>query len=394
MDIDRFKSVNDSLGHAGGDELLVAAAARMHEMVRASDMLARPGGDEFVVVMRELEDPEEAARGAARLVEQFRRPFAHRGGELFATISVGVTVSSGNGAAEDLLREADAALYGAKAQGRDRVLAFGDGMRDALSTRASIEVRLAQAIEHEELEVWYQPEIDLATGSIVAVEALLRWHHPDGDIYTADRFIQVAEETGLILPLGSWALKTACADAVTWAATTSGPPLTVRVNISTVQLADPELLNAVDSALAASGLEPRYLSVEITEASLLKGAVVVERNLRGLGARGVRIAVDNFGTGYASLSYLREYAISVLKLDRSFVSRVTTSQEEGQLVVGIARLAESLGMTVTAEGVEDVDQAAFLRSAGCSGAQGYLFSAAVPAGEIGPMLSTGFTLPD
>ena len=394
MDIDRFKSVNDSLGHAGGDELLVAAAARMHEMVRASDMLARPGGDEFVVVMRELEDPDEAARGAARLVEQFRRPFAHRGGELFATISVGVTVSSGNGAAEDLLREADAALYGAKAQGRDRVLAFGDGMRDALSTRASIEVRLAQAIEHEELEVWYQPEIDLATGSIVAVEALLRWHHPDGDIYTADRFIQVAEETGLILPLGSWALKTACADAVTWAATTSGPPLTVRVNISTVQLADPELLNAVDSALAASGLEPRYLSVEITEASLLKGAVVVERNLRGLGARGVRIAVDNFGTGYASLSYLREYAISVLKLDRSFVSRVTTSQEEGQLVVGIARLAESLGMTVTAEGVEDVDQAAFLRSAGCSGAQGYLFSAAVPAGEIGPMLSTGFTLPD
>jgi diguanylate cyclase (GGDEF)-like protein/PAS domain S-box-containing protein len=393
IDIDRFKSVNDSLGHAVGDELLVAAAARMQEMVRSSDMLARPGGDEFVVVMRELEDPDEAARGAARLVEQFRRPFAHRGGELFATISAGVAVSSGSGDADDLLREADAALYAAKEQGRDRVLAFGDGMRAALSMRASIEVRLAQAIEQDELAVWYQPEIDLATGAVIAVEALLRWHHPDGDLYSADRFIQVAEETGLILPLGAWALRAACMQAVAWSVTSAGPPLTVRVNISTVQLADPGLLDAVEGALDASGLEARYLSAEITEASLLKGAMVVERNLRGLGSRGVRIAVDNFGTGYASLSYLREYAISVLKLDRTFVSRVTTSEEEGRLLVGIVRLADSLGMTVTAEGVEDIGQAAFLRSAGCSGAQGYLFSAAVPADQIGPMLSTGFTLP-
>ena len=394
IDIDRFKSVNDSLGHAVGDELLVAAAARMQEMVRSSDMLARPGGDEFVVVMRELEDPDEAARGAARLVEQFRRPFPHRGGELFATISVGVTVSSGSGDADDLLREADAALYAAKEQGRDRVLAFGDGMRAALSMRASIEVRLAQAIEQDELAVWYQPEIDLSTGAVIAVEALLRWHHPDGDVYSADRFIQVAEETGLILPLGAWALRAACMQAIAWSAASAGSPLIVRVNVSTVQLADPGLLDAVDDALAASGLEARYLSVEITEASLLKGAMVVERNLRGLGARGVRIAVDNFGTGYASLSYLREYAISVLKLDRSFVSRVTTNDEEGRLVLGIVRLADSLGMTVTAEGVEDIGQAAFLRSAGCSGAQGYLFSAAVPAEQIGPMLSTRFTLPD
>ncbi len=393
IDIDRFKSVNDTLGHAVGDELLMAAASRMQELVRSSDLLARPGGDEFVVVMRELEDPDEAARGAARLVEQFRRPFAHRGGELFATISVGVTVSAGSGDAEDLLREADTALYGAKEQGRDRALAFGDGMRAALSMRAGIEVRLAQAIEQDELAVWYQPEIDLSTGSIVAVEALLRWHHPDGDVYSADRFIQVAEETGLILPLGAWAMRTACAQAAAWAAASGGAPLTVRVNVSTVQLADPGLLDTIDEALTSSGLEARHLCIEITEASLLKGAMTVERNLRGIGARGVHMAVDNFGTGYASLSYLREYAIAVLKLDRSFVSRVTTNEEEGRLVVGIVRLAESLGMTVTAEGVEEAGQAAFLRRAGCAGAQGYLYSAAVPPDEINQLLGKTFEIP-
>ncbi|MCX6431604.1 MAG: EAL domain-containing protein [Actinobacteria bacterium] len=393
IDIDRFKSVNDSLGHGVGDELLVAAAARMQELVRSSDLLARPGGDEFVVVMRELEDPDEAARGAARLVEQFRRPFAHRTGELFATISVGITVSAGSGDADDLLREADAALYAAKEQGRDRVLAFCDGMRAALSMRASLEVRLAQAIEQDELAVWYQPEIDLSTGSIVAVEALLRWHHPDGDVYSADRFIQVAEETGLILPLGAWAMRTACAQAAAWAAASGGPPLTVRVNVSTVQLADPGLLSAIDDALAASGLGARHLCIEITEASLLKGAVTIERNLRGIGARGVRLAVDNFGTGYASLAYLREYAIAVLKLDRSFVSRVTSNEDEGRLVVGIVRLAESLGMSVTAEGVEDASQAAFLRQAGCAGAQGYFYSAAVPPEELALLLGTTFEIP-
>ncbi|MEI7745885.1 MAG: diguanylate cyclase, partial [Chloroflexota bacterium] len=269
MDLDRFKNVNDTLGHATGDDLLVAAAARIGHVMRASDLVARLGGDEFVIVMRDLDDPGEAVRVAGRLVEEFRTPFTLAGAELYSTASVGVAIVTGTtepgitqpgttepGGAGDLLREADTAMYAAKEAGRDRLSVFNEDLRAATTTRLTVEADLRHALERDQFAVWYQPEIDLTTGAVIAVEALLRWHHPDGTVWPADRFIDVAEDTGLILDIGDWALRQACGQAAAWAAARPDRPLTVRVNKSALQIGETRLLPAIDDALAASGLDP------------------------------------------------------------------------------------------------------------------------------------------
>jgi diguanylate cyclase (GGDEF)-like protein/PAS domain S-box-containing protein len=394
LDLDHFKYVNDSMGHGVGDELLRAVAGRIESIVRSGDLVARPGGDEFVIVMRELDDPVDAVRAARRLVHEFRSPFLVHDAELFSTASVGVALAMGIGpestGADDLVREADTAMYLAKDEGRDRLSLFNEELRGAVTSRLSIEGELRRALERHELVVWYQPEIDLATGSMIAVEALLRWHHPSGELYTADRFVEIAEETGLILDIGDWVIREAFRQAATWEQARPDRSLTVRVNLSALQLTEGGLLAAIDEALSATGADPDRLCVEITETALLREAATVHQNLVGIRHRGIRIAIDDFGTGYASLAYLRQYPVDVLKIDRSFITHVMTDDFDRRLVAGVVALAQILGMKVTAEGVEQDDQAALLLQLGCGGAQGFLYSKAVPPEQIDTMFDATF----
>ncbi len=390
LDLDRFKNVNDSLGHAVGDALLRAAADRMLATVRGSDLVARAGGDEFVVVMRDLAAPSEAFHGAWRLVSAFREPFTIEGAEMFTTASIGVAIASNGSQPDDLVREADSALYVAKEDGRDRVSVFNEELRAAATARLTIEGELRHALERDELEVWYQPEIELSSGRVVAVEALLRWRRPNGVIFPAEQFIGVAEDTGLILSIGDWVLQQVCAQAAAWARMPEHAPLTVRVNLSAVQLNEAGLLDSVDRALSDSELDPAVLCVEITETALLRETAVVRENLAGLRSRGIQIAVDDFGTGYASLAYLRDYPVHLLKIDRSFVSTLTTSSRSHGLVAGIVALADALGISVTAEGVETQAQTDVLRALRCPGAQGFLYSPAVPSDELTSLLGRRF----
>jgi diguanylate cyclase (GGDEF)-like protein/PAS domain S-box-containing protein len=385
VDLDRFKIVNDSLGHAVGDELLRIAAARLERTVRLSDLVARPGGDEFVIVMRDVEQPAEALGVAWRIVDAFREAFEVGDSEMYVTASVGVTVSSPTSKADDLIREADTALYVAKGEGRDRVSVFDEDLRAEGSNRLQLERELRHALDNDQLEVWYQPEINLATGAIVALEALLRWRHPDGVVRSAGQFIEIAEETGQILDIGDWVLNEACLRAAAWSHLPGGEHLIVRVNVSALQLAESGLLIAVDEALRSSAVDPSHICVEITETALLRETATTRENLTGLLDRGIRIAADDFGTGFASLSYLLRYPIDVLKIDRSFVDQITTNDQTRRLVAGIISLADALEITVTAEGVERPEQAAMLRSLSCPGAQGFLYSPAVPPDMV-PLL--------
>ena len=386
VDLDNFKHVNDSLGHAVGDRLLVAAAERLRTLARDGEMVARFSGDEFVIVMRALDDPTEAARAAQQIVDAFRQPIAIDGVDVYTTASVGIAAAGVDSTADDLIREADTALFASKAQGRDRIAIFNTELRAAVTDRLTVEAQLRPALERDELVVWYQPEVDMVTGTITAVEALLRWNHPERGLLTADRFIDVAEETGLVLEIGSWVLHTACADAARWNRAHPDRTITVRVNLSARQITERSVLSAIDVALEDSGLPPEFLCVEITETALLRNSARVVDHLRAIRTRGVRIALDDFGTGYASLSYLREYPVDVLKIDRSFVMDITEADFDARLVGGVIALADVLEVDVTAEGVETPEQADLLIALGCERAQGFLYSRAVPAERIEEML--------
>jgi diguanylate cyclase (GGDEF)-like protein/PAS domain S-box-containing protein len=387
IDLDRFKNINDSLGHAVGDALLVAAGARLQGLVRAGDLVGRAGGDEFVVVMRGIRDPEEAQLAATGIVEAFRDPFRDDGRELFATATVGIALSGAESTSVDLLREADTAMYLAKNAGRDRTGVFNDDLRSAVSARLAVENDLRHALSRGELAVWYQPEVSLRTGRVVAFEALLRWSHHDGNVRSADSFIDVAEDTGLILDIGDWVLGQVFSQAAQWS---TADPVTVRFNLSALQLAEAGLLEAIDAALLTSGADPSLLCAEITETALLRQTTTVRENLLGLRDRGLRLAIDDFGTGYASLTYLREYPIDTLKIDRSFIANITTDQHSARLVAGIVCLAQSLAITVTAEGIETTEQARAAVDAGCPSAQGYLYSAAVNPTQADRLRRTTF----
>ena len=389
VDLDHFKHVNDSLGHAVGDQLLGRAAQRLTEAVRDGDLVARLGGDEFVVVMRDLDDPAQAVHVALRVVEEFRKPLVSGATELSTTASVGIslTASTRTGIdATDLLREADTAMYVAKNAGRDGISVFDQQLRKVVDERLRVENELRGALARAELVVWYQPEIDLDDGSVCAVEALLRWRHPSGEIYPAARFIDVAADTGLIVEIGAWVLAEVCAQAAKW----SESGVLIRMNLAPRQLDDANLLHLIDTATASVGLDPSFLCVEITETALLHDTTTVQCNLQGLTERGIAVALDDFGTGYASLTYLRRYHIDVVKVDRSFVTNIATSDRDQRLTAAVVSLAHHLGITVTAEGVEDADQARIVRELGCSGAQGYLYSPAVPPDEIDLMLGSNF----
>ena len=383
MNLDRFKYVNDSLGHNVGDMLLIAAGDRLRGTVQDGDLIGRMGGDEFVVVMRDLDDQAEAVRTAWRIVDSFREAFPSPDGDLFSTASIGVTISRPDSEPSDLLREADTAMYAAKDDGRDRVAVFNDNLRANVTHRLTIEGELRVALERDQLAVWFQPEVELDTGRIVAAEALLRWHHPSGETWTAGRFIDVAEETGLINDIGDWVLDQACIEAATWGTGDRGNPITIRVNVSTRQLADGGLLDAIDAALQTSGLDPAQLCLEITETALLNETATARDNLAGIHDRRVRIALDDFGTGYAALTYIHRYPIDILKIDRSFITDITADNNNDYRLVGaLIAMADHLQLSVTAEGVENQGQADCLKALGCPSAQGYLYSQAVPAEQF------------
>ena len=386
IDLDHFKNINDSLGHGVGDELLRTVACRISGSVRSADLVARLGGDEFVVLLRGLDDPSDAVRLAERLVVESREPITVNGTELYASATVGISESvPGVGpvrGAVDLIREADTAMYAAKAAGRNRIAQFNDDLRQTVDNRLRLEGDLRHALERDELVVWYQPEIDLHDGTVRAAEALLRWHHPNGELLEAAQFIDIAEGSGLILDIGAWVLGQACADAARWARGESPRRLVLRVNLSPLELSQPNLLTTLDGALSASGLDPRLLCVEITEATILSINSTVKANLDGISARGIELAIDDFGTGYGSLTYLRRYPIDVVKVDRSFVTHITTDINDRHLVAGIVALADQLGISVTAEGIETPDQGQVLDAIGCAGAQGFLYSRALPIKEL------------
>ncbi|MEN9644349.1 MAG: hypothetical protein RL238_1018 [Actinomycetota bacterium] len=390
LDLDHFKNVNDSLGHPVGDQLLKAAARRLEDVVRSGDLVARIGGDEFVIVMRDLVESSEALRVALRIVEGFRLPITAAGHELHATASVGVAIAGDDADTESLLGEADTALYRAKDGGRDRASLFNDDLRTAAHARVTLEAQLRPALDLGELAVYYQPEVDLRTGRVCAVEALLRWHHPSGELYAADRFIDVAEEIGMIVDSGNWVVREACAQAAAWCRGDEPLRVGLRLNLSKPQLAEAGLIAAFDAAIAESGVDPTLLCVEISEASLIRPSVTMANNLAELRARGVRLAIDNFGTGYAALGYLRERPVDLVKIDRSFVRDIGVSDYSRRLVAGIAALAQQMGLDVSAEGVETPEQAQYLASLGCTSAQGFLYSPAVPGTEMGVLLRRVF----
>ncbi len=392
LDLDHFKYVNDSLGHAVGDELLVAAAQRLQQVVRGADLAGRLGGDEFVVVMRDLHDPDDALQLAQRIVERFRQPLVASGVDLYATASIGVAYSSAHSDATDLLREADTALYVAKQQGRDRYAVFTDSLRDTVTNRLELGGQLRPAFERSEFEVWYQPEVDLATGEVLAFEALLRWNHRSGEMYNADRFIEIAEETGVLADIGDWVLFQACRAAVTWQAD-GRRGVGLRVNLSANQLAESNLLSTLDQALSMSGLDPSLLCLEVTESALLRENPTARENLAAARARGISISIDDFGTGYASLAYLRDMPIDLIKIDRGFITHIATDDRDQRIVGGIVALARRLGIDVTAEGVETDEQAQILRQMHCLGAQGYLFSHPIPGAAVLPFLHRGLLAP-
>ncbi|MCU1595168.1 MAG: diguanylate cyclase/phosphodiesterase with sensor(s) [Frankiales bacterium] len=384
IDVDRFKVINDSLGHDVGDEVLVEVARRLTAEIAPGDTVARFGGDEFVVLCQELAHAGHALSIAERLQNAVSSPITVNGSELVVTVSTGIALTSGtDDAPSSLLRDADAAMYRAKQSGRARSVVFADEMRDEAMGRLDTEMQLRRAITEEQLRLHYQPLIDLRTGHLVGFEALVRWLHPTRGLVPPAEFIPIAEETGLVVPLGEWVLAEACRQLALWKARyPAHSGLVMAVNLSGVQIVQPDVVARVADILTASGLDPACVALEITESVLMRDAEETMEVLRGLQGLGVRLHVDDFGTGFSSLSYLKRFPVDALKIDRSFVDGVGTDPEDGAIVQAILALASSLGMDTVAEGVETAGQLQALQELGCATAQGFLYSRPLPADEL------------
>lgn len=377
LDLDRFKEVNDSLGHDVGDQLLVEVARRLMSCVGSMGLVGRFGGDEFTVLLSEVDNAETVRVLAERIVAKMSEPLELSGAETFITASVGTALrDDSTGEAEDLLRDADAAMYVAKENGRNRVARFDRSIRDRTVARLELANELHWALERGQFRVHYQPVIDLGTGHTSGFEALVRWAHPVNGIIEPGAFIGVAEDTGLIVPIGSVVLNEACRQAAAWTGIGSQSLISapsMAVNLSARQLMDSTIVDSVSAALAASGLDPDQLVLEITESSLMSDTHVAAEVLGELRALGVHVAVDDFGTGYSSLTYLKRFPVECLKIDRSFVDGLGTGAGDTVIVEALVALARALDIESVAEGVETVAQLDHLRAIGCDRGQGYLF---------------------
>ncbi|HNN36179.1 MAG TPA: EAL domain-containing protein [Pseudomonadales bacterium] len=374
FDLNRFKNINDTLGHTMGDLLLQQVAQRLERVVRVSDTVARLGGDEFTMILTGLHQPNDLQRVMDEVLGQFRQPFRLGEHELFVTTSVGVSLFPRDGEDEEsLIKNADIAMYRAKEQGSNSYQIYSPEFGTRFRQRLTLEADLRKALERNELLLHYQPKIDVNSRRITGIEALLRWQHPTRGLVPPDQFIPIAEETGLILPIGDWVLRKGMEDALPWVRQSSHP-FTLAVNLSPVQLQQPDLVQRVARMLDDSGFNPRHLELELTENLLMTNPKASLETLQQLTATGVRIAIDDFGTGYSSLNYLSRFPIDTLKIDKSFIHDLLDDFNNAEIVSTIVAMGHNLNMTVVAEGVESEAQLAYLRDIGCDEAQGFLFS--------------------
>jgi diguanylate cyclase (GGDEF)-like protein/PAS domain S-box-containing protein len=393
LDLDGFKHVNDSLGHSIGDKLLQSVAARLANCVRGTDTVSRMGGDEFVVLLSEVEQAEDAAITAARMLEAVAKAHTIDEHDIHVTTSIGVSVYPDDGLdAETLIKCADTAMYQAKENGRQSYQFFETTMNARAVERQLIEQGLRRALERKEFTLYYQPKVDLRTGKITGAEALIRWTHPDRGMISPDRFIPVAEASGLIVPIGAWVLREACTRTQSWA-DLGLPPITIAVNVSAREFQNKTFSESLFATLFETGMDPRSLVVELTESVLVKQSDTAALILEILRGRGVHVAIDDFGTGYSSLSYLQKFPVDSLKIDQAFVRQIGKPTDNKHIVTAIISMARSLKLRVIAEGVETLEELSFLRAHQCDEAQGYYFSRPVPAEEFAKLLRTGINVP-
>ena len=427
LDLDRFKHINDSMGHAVGDSLLQSVAKRLVGCLRKSDTVSRQGGDEFVILLPEIAHPEDAAKSAnkilsslsephqvcglhltldavseeqtsypleasasaTKLLNSFREPYQVDGQELHITASVGIAIYPGDGEdAETLMRNADTAMYKAKERGRNLFEFYTAAMNLHAIERQSVEANLRHALSRNELSLVYQPKVSLSTGLITGVEGLIRWQRPGKGLTTPDQFVEIAESCGLIVPIGRWVVREACAQERAWQ-DAGLPPVPIAVNVSAVEFRDRGFVDGIRTILAETGLEPRYLELEVTEGVLMKNVQSTLSTLRELRDMGISLAMDDFGTGYSSLNYLRQFEIDILKVDRSFVGEITSTTGDSALLNAIINMGNSLNCLVVAEGIETLEQKHYLQAHGCPQGQGYLFSRPLGAQQFAELHSAG-----
>ena len=390
VDLDRFKGVNDSLGHLAGDELLVEIGNRISTCFRPSDTVARLGGDEFTILLDTIERPEDAIHAAERVQRAIAAPFDVRGTEIFMSASIGIAVSAPHYVQPgEMLRDADIAMYRAKAKGRAGYEVFQPGMHTVAVAQLQLENDLRRAVERSELVLHYQPVVRLTDEKIIGFEALIRWNHPTRGLLYPDDFLTMAEETGLIVVIGSWALVEAATRMREWQQAFGRADLTISVNVSGRQLISPSFVSDVDSILNMTGLPPNTLCIELTETILMENSETAMKTLQKLRDLGVQVHIDDFGTGYSSLSYLHRFPIDSLKIDRSFISHIETGDENLEIIRTIIKLAENLKMQTIAEGVENRVQQMQLLALGCHAGQGYLFSRAADSSAVRTMIGSG-----
>jgi diguanylate cyclase (GGDEF)-like protein len=382
LDLDNFKHINDTLGHDAGDNLLVEAARRVSSCLRGTSTVARLGGDEFLVVLPGLTDMDATIQVAQRILSTFEPPYILNNQEVFVTTSIGIAIfpndSDNSGM---LLQHADAAMYQAKNKGKSAYAVFTPEMTEVSHERLQMESLMRRAMDQQEFEVYFQPIVRTDTGQLAFAEALLRWNSPSLGMVMPDRFIPLAEETGLITPIGEWVLKQSCLAAMRWREQT-GAKIGIAVNVSPRQFRDPQFVTTVMQTLEQSGLEPEQLELEITERLILDNTIETADILHELDRSGIRLSVDDFGTGYSALSYLKTYPFDTLKIDKSFIQDVVKEQDDASLVRAIITMAHSLGLLVIAEGVEEEAQTHFLEQEGCDFSQGYFYSRPMPESEF------------
>ena len=394
VDMDRFKYINDSLGHGVGDQLLQVVAQRLMVCVRSSDTVCRQGGDEFLILLGDVEQAEDAALSAQKILAALTAPYLNDKTDIHITVSIGISIYPDDAQnADALIKSADTAMYHAKTVGRNNYQFFEQDMNVRAVERHFIEGGLRYALERQEFMLHYQPKINLESGTISGVEALVRWQHPQRGLVLPDDFIWIAEDCGLIVPIGTWVLHEACRQAQAWQ-DAGLPPVPVAVNISAVQFRHKDFLESVAAILKETGLAPHYLELELTESVLMQDADSTACVLKALKAIGVRLAIDDFGTGYSSLSYLKRFPIDTLKIDQSFLRDIThalTDSDDTAIIIAVVSMGKSLNQCVIAEGVETREQLAFLQAQGCGEGQGFYFSQPVTADEFNELLRTGIT---